>query len=43
LLEPGRHEIEDQVAEGDQVVTRLAAHGVDQRDLPSRPLRIILC
>jgi hypothetical protein len=34
LLEPGRHEIEDQVAEDDQVVTRLTAHGVHQRDLP---------
>jgi hypothetical protein len=37
LLEPGRHEIEDQVAEGEQVVTRLTAHGVHQRDLPGSP------
>ena len=34
---PGRHEIEDQVAEGDKVVTRLTAHGVHQRDLPGIP------
>jgi steroid delta-isomerase-like uncharacterized protein len=31
---PGRHEIEDQVAEGDRVVTRLVAHGKHERDLP---------
>ena len=31
---PGRHEIEDQVAEGDKVVTRLTAYGVHERDLP---------
>src|ERR1700722_18980981 len=30
---PGRHEIEDQVAEGDKVVTRLTAYGVHERDL----------
>ena len=34
---PGRHEIEDQIAEGDKVVTRLTAHGVHQRDLPGIP------
>lgn len=31
---PGRHEIEDQVAEGDKVVTRLTAHGRHEGDLP---------
>jgi steroid delta-isomerase-like uncharacterized protein len=31
---PGRHEIEDQIAEGDKVVTRLTAHGRHERDLP---------
>jgi predicted ester cyclase len=31
---PGRHEIEDQVAEGDKVVTRLSAHGRFEEDLP---------
>jgi predicted ester cyclase len=31
---PGRHEIEDQVAERDLVVTRLAAHGRHEGDLP---------
>ncbi|MEV6256688.1 ester cyclase [Nocardia sp. NPDC051911] len=31
---PGRHEIEDQVAEGDRVVTRLTAYGRHTRDLP---------
>jgi steroid delta-isomerase-like uncharacterized protein len=34
---PGRHEIEDQIAEGDKVVTRLTAHGVHRRDLPGIP------
>jgi predicted ester cyclase len=34
---PGRHEIEDQVAEGDKVVTRLTAYGVHKRDLPGIP------
>jgi steroid delta-isomerase-like uncharacterized protein len=34
---PGRHEIEDQVAEGDKVVTRLTAYGVHERDLPGIP------
>ena len=31
---PGHHEIEDQIAEGDKVVTRLTAYGIHQRDLP---------
>jgi predicted ester cyclase len=31
---PGRHEIEDQVAEGDKVVTRLTAFGKHVGDLP---------
>jgi predicted ester cyclase len=31
---PGRHEIEDQVAEGDKVVTRLTAYGKHVGDLP---------
>lgn len=31
---PGRHEIEDQVAEGDKVVTRLTAYGRHEGDLP---------
>jgi predicted ester cyclase len=31
---PGSHEIEDQVAEGDRVVTRLRARGIHDRDLP---------
>ena len=31
---PGRHEIEDQIAEGDRVVTRLTASGVHEGDLP---------
>jgi predicted ester cyclase len=31
---PGRHEIEDQIAEGDKVATRLTAHGRHERDLP---------
>jgi steroid delta-isomerase-like uncharacterized protein len=34
---PGRHEIEDQIAEGDKVVTRLTAYGVHERDLPGLP------
>ena len=33
---PGRHEIEDQVAEGDKVVTRLTAFGKHVGDLPGR-------
>jgi predicted ester cyclase len=31
---PGRHQIDDQIAEGDKVVTRLTAHGVHEGDLP---------
>jgi len=31
---PGRHEILDQVAEGDKVVTRLRAYGTHEGDLP---------
>jgi predicted ester cyclase len=31
---PGRHEIEDQIAERDLVVTRLVAHGRHEGDLP---------
>lgn len=34
---PGRHVIEDQVAEGDKVVTRLRAHGRHEDDLPGIP------
>lgn len=34
---PGRHEIEDQVAEGDKVVTRLTAYGKHEQDLPGIP------
>src|SRR5438105_12157008 len=34
---PGRHEIEDQVAEGDRVVTRLTAYGKHEGDLPGAP------
>jgi len=34
---PGRHEIEDQVAEGDKVVTRLTAYGKHEGDLPRAP------
>ena len=31
---PGHHVIEDQIGEGDKVVTRLTAHGKHERDLP---------
>lgn len=31
---PGHHEIEDQVAEGDKVVTRLTAYGKHEGELP---------
>jgi predicted ester cyclase len=31
---PGRHEIEDQIAESDKVATRLTAYGRHERDLP---------
>ena len=34
---PGRHEIEDQIAEGDKVVTRLTAYGKHEADLPGIP------
>jgi steroid delta-isomerase-like uncharacterized protein len=34
---PGSHEIEDQIAEGDKVVTRLTARGVHKGDLPGIP------
>ncbi|MGM9473784.1 ester cyclase [Pseudarthrobacter sp. YS3] len=31
---PGRHVIDDQIAQGDKVVTRLTATGRHERDLP---------
>jgi predicted ester cyclase len=34
---PGRHEIEDQIAEGDKVVTRMTAYGRHEGDLPTVP------
>ena len=34
---PGRHVVEDQIAEGDKVVTRLTAHGRHEGDLPGIP------
>src|SRR5712691_2852617 len=34
---PGHHEIEDQIAEGDKVVTRLTAYGTHAKDLPGIP------
>lgn len=34
---PGRHEIHDQIAEGDKVVTRLTGIGVHEGDLPGIP------
>ncbi|MEV5838494.1 ester cyclase [Nocardia sp. NPDC052112] len=34
---PGRHEIEDQIAEGDRVVTRITAYGRHIADLPGIP------
>jgi predicted ester cyclase len=34
---PGYHQIEDQIAEGDQVVTRLTSFGKHERDLPGAP------
>jgi predicted ester cyclase len=34
---PGRHEIEDQIAEGDKVVTRLTSYGKHEGDLPGAP------
>jgi steroid delta-isomerase-like uncharacterized protein len=34
---PGRHVIEDQIAEGDKVVTRMTAYGKHEGDLPGIP------
>ena len=34
---PGYHKIEDQISEGDKVVTRLTAYGTHERDLPGIP------
>jgi len=34
---PGRHVIEDQIAEGDKVVTRLTSIGTHDGDLPGAP------
>src|ERR1019366_916028 len=34
---PGFHKIEDQIAEGDKVVTRLTAYGTLEGDLPGAP------
>jgi len=34
---PGRHQVEEQIAEGDKVVTRLTAHGKHEGDLPGAP------
>jgi predicted ester cyclase len=34
---PGYHRIEDQIAEGDKVVTRLTAFGKHEGDLPGAP------
>ena len=34
---PGYHQIEDQVAEGDKVVTRMTAYGKHEGDLPGMP------
>jgi len=34
---PGYHQIEDQIAEADKVVTRLTAHGKHEGDLPGIP------
>ena len=34
---PGYHEIEEQIAEGDKVVTRLTSHGKHEGDLPGAP------
>jgi steroid delta-isomerase-like uncharacterized protein len=34
---PGHHQIEDQIAEGDKVVTRLTAYGKHEGDLPGIP------
>jgi predicted ester cyclase len=34
---PGHHVIEDQIAEGDRVVTRLTSYGKHEGDLPGAP------
>jgi predicted ester cyclase len=34
---PGYHHIEEQIAEGDKVVTRLTSFGKNQGDLPGAP------
>ena len=34
---PGYHHIEEQIAEGDKVVTRLTSYGKHERDLPGAP------
>ena len=34
---PGHHEIEDQIAEGDKVVTRMTSYGKHEKDLPGAP------
>jgi predicted ester cyclase len=34
---PGYHHIEDQIAEGDRVVTRLTSYGKHEGDLPGAP------
>lgn len=34
---PGYHHIEEQIAEGDKVVTRLTSYGRHERDLPGAP------
>jgi predicted ester cyclase len=34
---PGHHQIEDQIAEGDKVVTRLTSFGKHEGDLPGAP------
>jgi len=34
---PGYHQIEDQIAEGDKVVTRLTSFGKHEGDLPGAP------
>jgi predicted ester cyclase len=31
---PGHHRVEDEIAEGDKVVTRLTACGTHERDFP---------
>ena len=34
---PGHHEIEDMIAEGDKVVTRMTSYGKHEKDLPGAP------